>query len=222
MSKVSFDIGKAFPASDPVARFITVLAMMSNDWMRLAKQQIEVKDYYDDAEGIRIFSFRQQVALHFEAANFIRNTRQWFPDVERFVAALPAKVRRDCDRVVSGIDPKSKRYRGKWVENLRNTAFHYPKMQPDAAAHGQEPAANALNKAAKLTSTIEGGDVFFGEARFHFADEVVVQWIPEKGMRKTLSALGADAAALARFVQEAAMTYIEQTEKRSPGTFTLV
>jgi hypothetical protein len=31
MPRVIFNIGEAFPASDPVARFVTVLAMVSND-----------------------------------------------------------------------------------------------------------------------------------------------------------------------------------------------
>jgi hypothetical protein len=29
-----FQIGNGFPAGDPIARFITVVAMMSNDWLR--------------------------------------------------------------------------------------------------------------------------------------------------------------------------------------------
>jgi hypothetical protein len=32
VTTVRFKIGAAFPAEDPVARFVTALAMMSNDW----------------------------------------------------------------------------------------------------------------------------------------------------------------------------------------------
>lgn len=216
---IKFKIGEAFPASAPVARFIAVAAMIANDWMRLAKLQSAIEDWHDDAEGLRLFYFRQQLSLHFEAAEFIRDARRLFPDVEQFIAALPAKVRKDCDRVLAGTDPKATRYRGKWVEDLRNTAFHYPKMHPEAAKHGQEPAANALAKAANLTSTIEVGDFYFGEARFHFADEVVVQWIPEQGMRRALRNLGGDATALVRVVTAAAERYVEEEKKGNPGTF---
>jgi hypothetical protein len=71
MTTLRFTIGKAFPASDSVARFITVLAMMSNDWLRLMAAMLEIEDYHKDAEGLRIMSFRQQAALHHEAAEFI-------------------------------------------------------------------------------------------------------------------------------------------------------
>jgi hypothetical protein len=221
MAAVEFEIGKAFPAPDPVARFITVLAMMSNDWTRLAKQTLSIEDFYDDAEGLRILWFRHQVSLLFEAAEFIRDTQHRFPAVETFVASLPAKARRDRDRVVGAVDPKPKKYRGKWVEGLRNVTFHYPEMHPEKAKHGKEEAFEALTNAAELTSTIDAGDVYFSEARFHFADEVVVQWVPEKGSRRALRDLAGDATALARFVQEAAMAYIERTEAERPGTFTV-
>lgn len=220
MAAVKFTIGRAFPAHDPVARFITVLGMMSNDWVRLSRQQLGIEDFHDDADGLRIFYFRQQASLHFEAAKFISHTRRVFPSVEDFVSTLPAKARRDCDRVLAGMDPKSRRYQGKWVEDLRNTSFHYPMMHPEAFRHGQEPAAVALGKAAKLKSTIESGDSFFGEARFHFADEVMVQWMPRRGLKGRVSRLGQDSASLARFVQEAAKRYVDETERIIPRTFT--
>src|SRR5512132_3526351 len=99
---IKFKIGEAFPASAPVARFIAVAAMIANDWMRLAKLQSAIEDWHDDAEGLRLFYFRQQLSLHFEAAEFIRDTCRLFPDVEQFIAALPAKVRKDRDRVLAG------------------------------------------------------------------------------------------------------------------------
>jgi hypothetical protein len=34
MPTYTFSIGGAFPESDPVARFVTVLAMVINDWHR--------------------------------------------------------------------------------------------------------------------------------------------------------------------------------------------
>jgi hypothetical protein len=219
MASAKFTIGKAFPASDPVARFITVLAMMSNDWARLSKQQVGIEYFHDDAEGLRLFYFRQQASLHFESAKFIRNARRLFPSIDAFVNALPARARRDCDRVLAGMDPKSKRYQGKWVEDLRNTSFHYPTMHPKAFRNNREPAATALAKAAKLKSSIESGDFFFGEARFHFADEVMVQWIPRRGMKGRIKRLGEESASLARFVQAAAKRYIDEMERAKPKTF---
>jgi hypothetical protein len=44
MPEATFKIGDTFPADDPVARFVTVLAMISNDWQRLAQRMIELDD----------------------------------------------------------------------------------------------------------------------------------------------------------------------------------
>jgi hypothetical protein len=41
MTVIRFKIGDAFPASDPVARFITGLAMISNDWLRLVTDMLD-------------------------------------------------------------------------------------------------------------------------------------------------------------------------------------
>jgi len=40
MAKVTFKIGEAFPASDPVARLITVLGMTGNDSLRSAQEML--------------------------------------------------------------------------------------------------------------------------------------------------------------------------------------
>ena len=76
-----FTIGDAFPADDPVARFVTVLAMMSNDWLRLVKQMLAIddEDREDDAAGLLVMSFRYQASLHAEAAGFIVDARRMFP-----------------------------------------------------------------------------------------------------------------------------------------------
>lgn len=70
MPKVTFKIGEAFPASDPVARFITVLGMMSNDWLRSIAEMLALDDSDQDSEGRRLSLFRQQASLHHEAATF--------------------------------------------------------------------------------------------------------------------------------------------------------
>jgi hypothetical protein len=76
-----FTIGDAFPADDPVARFVTVLAMMSNDWLRLVKQMLASDDDPGeaDAAGLLVMSFRFQAALHAEAAGFIGDARRISP-----------------------------------------------------------------------------------------------------------------------------------------------
>lgn len=218
MTKVTFKIGEGFPADDPVARFITVLAMISNDWLRSINDLITLEDSTDlDAGGRRVALFRQQAALHHEAASFIRSAKRRFPQVETFVSTLPVEAREEFDQVSGGVDPASPHYHGDWLANHRNVTFHYPEMHPEKAGHGQEEITEALQAAGDLESFIEAGD-HFGSVRFSFADEVAAQWLPaDDDLEEILVKLREAALALARFAQRAAEAYLES---RPPGTFT--
>jgi hypothetical protein len=214
-----FKIGDAFPAGDPVARFITVLAMMSNDWMRSARYLLEIQDGSHDEGGRRLMLFRQQASLHHEAASFIVDARHRFPAIDAFLDGLPEIARVELAQIAGGVDPKSPHYHGDWLANHRNVTFHYPEMHPDKAAHGAEEVYVALTTAAGIESTITVGDDF-GSVRFGFADDVVVQWLPdvETEARDILSELREAVLALARFVQRASRAYLEG---RPQGTFTV-
>jgi hypothetical protein len=214
-----FKIGDAFPADDPVARFITVLAMMSNDWLRTTQYLLEIEDGSDDEGGRRLMFFRQQASLHHEAASFVVDARRRFPEIAAFIDGLPEIARDECAQIVGGIDPKSPHYHGDWLADHRNVTFHYPELHPDKAAHGAEEIHEALAEAADIESTITAGD-YFGSVRFGFADDVVVQWLPDvdTDAREVLSQLRDAVLALARFVQRAARAYLES---RPDGTFTV-
>ena len=102
MPKITFKIGEAFPASDPVARFITVLGMMSNDWLRSIAEMLALDDADQDSEGGRLSLFRQQASLHHEAATFIRDARRRFSEIDDFIASLSTVAQEECAQVVGG------------------------------------------------------------------------------------------------------------------------
>lgn len=218
MPKVTFKIGEGFPADDPVARFITVLAMISNDWLRSINDLLALEDSTaPDAGGRRVALFRQQAALYHEAASFIQTAKRRFPQVEKFLDTLPEEAKGEFDQVVGGVDPASPHYHGDWLADHRNVTFHYPEMHPEKAKHGQEEITEALRSAADIESFIEAGD-HFGSVRFGFADEVAVQWLPDTPDRDAiLEDLREAVLALSRFVQRATQSYIES---RPVGTFT--
>jgi hypothetical protein len=54
MTVIRFKIGEAFAASDPVARFITGLAMISNDWLRSMKDLLELESDTPEEQGRRV------------------------------------------------------------------------------------------------------------------------------------------------------------------------
>jgi hypothetical protein len=216
MQTIRFNIGEAFPASDPVARFITVVGMVSNDWLRLVNEMVAIDDEDPDGAGRRVMSFRQQAALHHEAAEFIMSARRRFPEIEAFITGLADEAQRECAQVTGGVDPRSPDYLGDWLGDHRNVTFHYPELHPEKAAHGQEEISEALSKAADLEGTITM-DEKFGTVRFEFADQVVVQWLPTPTEKEQVAALRESVMALGRFAQRAAQAYLES---RPEGTIT--
>jgi hypothetical protein len=213
-----FTIGDAFPADDPVARFVTVLAMMSNDWLRLVKQMLASDDDPGeaDAAGLLVMSFRFQAALHAEAAGFIGDARRMFPEIEQFVVGLSQSAQAHCQQVMDGLDPASPRYLGAWLTAHRNVTFHYPEMHPRKAEHGREEITEALRGAADKLSRIRVADAP-NDLRFDFADEVVVQWLPDDSNTAPIIGLREAVLALADFVREAAESHLNS---RPDGTFT--
>ena len=217
MTVIHSKIGDAFPASDPAARFITGLAMISNDWLRSVEDMLKLEGNTPEETGRRISLFRQQAAHIHEAASFITDARRMFPQVANFVDGLEVKARDGCERVIGAVDRGSPHYLGKWLEDHRNVTHHYPKMHPAAAQHGQEELAAALAEAADIESTIDSGHRF-GEARFRYADEVGVQLLPRVDELGWLEGLRDTAIALNDFAQRAAQAYLEA---RPAGTFTV-
>ncbi len=121
-----------------MARFVTVLAMVSNDANRSMDELLGLEDGEPDTGARRMMLFRQQAAFFFEAAIFITESRQRFPEIRTFIDSLPQVARAECAQVVGGVDPTSAHYVGDWLRDHRNVTFHYSEMHPDKAAHGKE------------------------------------------------------------------------------------
>jgi hypothetical protein len=218
MPTIRFEkIGEAFPAIDPVARFVTVLAMVSNDANRSIDELLDVEDGPPDSGARRMMLFRQQASFFFEAATFIGEASSRFTEVRDFIAGLPQEARGECAQVVGGIDPSSTHYVGDWLRDHRNVTFHYSEMHPEKAAHGKEEITKALEDAAELPGTVYGSDEL-GGVRFWFADEVVAQWLPpDESKPATIITLREALMALVRFTQRAFAAY---QSRRPSGTFT--
>lgn len=192
---ISFKIGEAFPADDPVARFVTVLAMMSND----VNRSFALLDPKGDS-GEELTLFRYQASLYFEAARFIADTPRHYPTVEAFLAALSQEARDEHDQIVGGIDRKSPHYVGDWLSRHRDATFHYPRMHPEKASRGTESIFQALDAAGE-----QRGEITFyatlGSLRCGFADTVAAQWVTDDDEHETITRLREALLALVRFTQ---------------------
>ena len=161
MEILRFRIGDGFPAGLPLARFIAVLGMISNDWLRSTEDLLKLDDAdVDDADrpARRVALFRQQAALHHEAVLFLVNARKRFPEIDELIDSLPLEAQEEYDRVVGAVDPSSEHYLGDWFREHRNVTFHYPEMHPEKSQHGAEEITEALRAAADLEcGQMEGG-----------------------------------------------------------------
>jgi hypothetical protein len=209
MPTTSFRIGDVFPADEPVARFVTVVAMISNDWQRLAKQMLVLEDVQDEDEeelsALLISNYRLQASLHVEAARFLNRAHTNFPDVREFIDALPSEAKDRFKLVVDGIKPKSPRYHGKWLSEARNLTFHY------AEINQRKHVGRALQSAAAKTGTITAGRTV-QSVRFGFADTVALEWLgaPQPTTdEKRMAALSESVTAMTLFAQQAMRIYLD-------------
>jgi hypothetical protein len=201
---LKFTIGKTFPANNTVAKFLTVLAMMSNDLARLITLMIQE----DLDEGDRIFYFRLLASAFFEASKFLRESAVRWPELGEFVAALEDEASSEFERLAGASDARSESYLGEWIESHRNVTFHYSEMHPRRAAAGREEIGRALRDAADIESEITVGEDLIS-VRFTFADEVAVQWLPDGDMAAIeLETLRERHIDLVRFAQRAFHSYL--------------
>ncbi len=213
MPTYTFSIAEAFPESDTVARFVTVLAMVINDWHRtmdmMATTAKEDPDgRHAETRGVRLMLTRQEAAACFEATKFIDDSRKHFQEVEAFVQKLGPEAQEYIAAVEAAVDRRSPEYPA-WLGAHRNVTSHYPELGRERHAAGSEEIANALKRAASigLHGTVTVGDRD-RSLRFHYADEVAVQLLPDVTENPDLIRRLADARlAIGRFAGLAFAAY---------------
>jgi hypothetical protein len=197
----SFTIGTVFPAEDIVAQFVTVLAMISNDWLRLMADMEAGDAPGSEGQGHEILDYRLQAALHYEAAHFLREASNETA-VRDFIDTLPDRVQEDYQSVLTGLDDDPETGHGDWLEWSRNRTFHYSRLGR------RQPIKRALARAAKETGSVNW-PTGFGDRRFGYADQIVLEWLPTPDRQEeSLSRMAGSVMALARFCQAAVGSYL--------------
>jgi hypothetical protein len=203
MPEISFKIGTVFPADDPIARFITVVAMISNDWLRLFSESASLNGRDPETVARRTMSCRLQAALHYQAAEFLRNARSDSRKVEEFISGLPPEAREQFEQVVGGIDPESPYFQGRWLKADRHRMFQYSEL------NRRKPLGKALTNAADTEGRITYGDAL-DSVRFGFADDVAAQWLSDPiEDDDRLVKLQEAVVALAQFAQLSMSAYLD-------------
>lgn len=132
-----------------MARWLTVLALASNDFFRMFQWVEEATD-----AGTRVMAYRIQAAAIYEAASHLSDTLRRWPEARAFVEGLDPAAREEAERVQGAVDSASEHYLGDWIEPHRNVTFHYAEMHPQKAEHDQEEIKRALETAADIQGEI--------------------------------------------------------------------
>jgi hypothetical protein len=122
---VHFEIGEAFPADDPLARWMTVCSMALNDLLLVNRWLFpRLKEETQTSIHENFYLTRLGAAHLYEAATFLRKSDQKLAVVRDFVADLddePRAAYRDLLELGKGGQDKF----AKQLRHARNQVFHY-------------------------------------------------------------------------------------------------
>jgi hypothetical protein len=207
-----FRIGDVLPSESPLARFIVAVAGALND--NLLSNTLFVQS---DKPYEHIYFFNLASSHLYEAAEMLGRAHREWEEVREFVAALDEERRVEFERITALAAPAAD-WPGARLKAIRNSFFHYLRLDRGAADAGHLPLAHGLEAAADLEGllVIEPGAPL-GGIRALFADEVAVKAVTddfEDGeLERLVAALANYQADLNRFAQAAIGRYIgEQPE----------
>jgi hypothetical protein len=204
-----FNIGEAFPADDPVARFTVAVAGVLND--NLLSHTL----FVESNEPFRLLYFFNLASSHlYEASETLLRARNEWREVREFVDALDQERRGEFERVVALAD-QNPPWPGQRLKDIRNSFFHYLRLDRAAYDAGRLPLALGLQTAADLDSSLvsEPGGPLSG-IRAKFADQAAISAITsdyEDGEYERLIVALADYQGdLNRFAQAVVGRYIRE------------
>jgi hypothetical protein len=167
---IRFEIGKAFPAEEPIARWLTVCAMALNDIL-LVHRWLFPAIHNRTPDYVNNYLSRLGAAHLFEAAKFLADSDR-IQEVKDFVAELSQDDQEAYRRLIglAKTDPG-------FPEDLtraRNQFFHYAELLPQAPDH--EKLRAALREHASTISEIQDqGPSPIEGFRARFADDVSIE-----------------------------------------------
>jgi transcriptional regulator with XRE-family HTH domain len=207
---IGFKIGDAFPADSIVARWVTALAMGTNYSVYLNVRLVEG----NLPPEANLYYFRL-IAGHFlEAAQWLQATRKQIPEVNEFISGLATEDRARYENVAAFASQKHPLH--KRLKESRSTHFHFPEINVNKDAAGQEELANAMREAVNLEGWIEDGKDY-ASFRAAFADEIAVQFVAtnDEETAEILDALHGPVFELVEFTAAALLAYLKTLPKKA-------
>jgi hypothetical protein len=204
-----FRIEDILPPESPLARFIVAIAGALNDNLLSNTLFVESEKPYE-----HIYFFNLASSHLYEAAETLRKAHREWEEVREFVATLDEERRAEFDRVVALAAP-GPGWPGERLKVIRNSFFHYLRLDREAADAGKLPIARGLRAAAELEGllVIEPGATL-GGIRALFADEVAIKVVTddydEGELERLVAALANYQADLNRFAQAALGRFLRE------------
>jgi hypothetical protein len=122
---IRFKIGEAFPADDPLARWMTVCAMAANDLLLVNRWLIPKLKEEEPSEPYESTYLGRLAAAHlFEAATFLKKSDKRLPAVHGLVAGLSDDAQVAYAELLAIGDGGSGKFYGQ-LKHARNMVFHY-------------------------------------------------------------------------------------------------
>jgi hypothetical protein len=121
--KWEFTMGEAFPATDPVARWLVTVSLALRD---LIWANTKMDEAADEAADDRTQYFRMTCLHLWEIAKFLQETHDAWPEVEAFVDGLPAEARQHLADLRAAVNTEAE-LGGVGVEavQIRDFLAHY-------------------------------------------------------------------------------------------------
>lgn len=179
--RIVFNIGDAFPPTDPVAVFLVALSTALNDLLLTNRRLVSDGDDGGDDDELNLrdvtaaerqFLLRLSVSHVWELRESIRHARQQ-SEVEAFITALPDTARSDLARI-QDLNTTSAHWIRAAMEHTRNQANHY------GGKWNWDDVQWAMTKVGDRDGAIEFTTPNLAGMRLTFADQVAVQPLTRK------------------------------------------
>jgi hypothetical protein len=173
--RLVFKIGEAFPASDPVAVFLVALSCALNDLLltnRLLVGGGNDPDPHEISTAEQQFLFRMNISHVWELRESIRHARKR-GEVEAFIDALPGTAEAAL-AAIDNVNTDDAQWISAAMEHIRNQANHY------GGKWNWDDLEWAMGAVADVEGAIEMAGPRLVEARFAFADDILLQHLTRK------------------------------------------
>jgi len=205
---IRFVDGEAFPAEDPLARWMTVCAMALNDLLLINRWLVpRLKEQIKGHSYENLYLARLAGAHLYEIAKFLEQSDRRVPEVNDFIASLGQPVQDAYKKVQSAGQRGSSDFADQ-LERARNQFFHYSQLLPQAEDH--EALKAAMDAHSETIGEIRDEGTAIDHFRAAFADDIAAELsFPEVDLRVFVTLLSEHIAAFLEFAFHAIPRHVQ-------------